>query len=214
MNSYQTDLSKTDSYIFDVDGTIWDSTAAVAKSWRAVCQREGVPFDHITPPRLKQEFGKLLRDIGLSLFPSLSKEEADRITRLCCEEENHYLLDHGPEPYPGIRELFQRLSQSHPLFIVSNCQAGYIEVMLKSTGLGIYVTDHLCPGDTGEVKAANIRRIVDRHGLHTPVYIGDTLGDYKAAKGAGLPFIFASYGFGQVPNPDGVIKEPLDLLPS
>ena len=33
-------------------------------------------------------------------------------------------------------------------------------------------------------------------------YVGDTPGDQKAAAQAGIPFIFASYGFGQVAEKD------------
>ena len=33
-------------------------------------------------------------------------------------------------------------------------------------------------------------------------YVGDTAGDQKAAKWAGIPFIYASYGFGQVDEGD------------
>ena len=35
-------------------------------------------------------------------------------------------------------------------------------------------------------------------GLQAPVYVGDTPGDLTASQGAGVPFIFATYGFGQL----------------
>ena len=37
-----------------------------------------------------------------------------------------------------------------------------------------------------------------RNGIKEAVYVGDTMGDYKAAMLAGVPFIFASYGYGDV----------------
>ena len=201
-----------DALIFDVDGTLWDSTEKVAVAWRQVCEREGVPSDMITPDRLKKEFGKTLENIGYSLFPFLPKEEAVRVTALACDLENESLLADPPALYPGVKKAFETLSQSLPLFIVSNCQAGYIEVLLETTGLTPYVKDHLCPGDTGEAKAANIRRITEQYHLKSAVYIGDTMGDYLDTKEAGLPFLFASYGFGNVPEPDGIIEKPEDLL--
>ncbi|MGX8704387.1 MAG: HAD hydrolase-like protein, partial [bacterium] len=103
-------------------------------------------------------------------------------------------------------------SKEIPIFIVSNCQAGYIEAMLEATGLGAFVTDHLCPGDTGKAKAANICQIIDKYSLTDAVYVGDTAGDAKAAAAAGIPFIFAAYGFGEVTAPAGSISAPLDLL--
>ena len=200
------------AFIFDVDGTLWDSTDKVAISWQMACRERGIPCDHITGDRLKREFGKLLPDIGYSIFPDLSKEEALRLTEICCDVENEYLLTNGPAPYAGVPELFAELSKKMPLFIVSNCQAGYIEAFLASTGLGSFVTDHLCPGDTGNAKADNIKEIIRRHHLTDVAYVGDTAGDAASAKEAGIPFIFAAYGFGSVANAAATIGSPLDLL--
>lgn len=83
------------------------------------------------------------------------------------------------------------------VFIVSNCQSGYIELFLKKTGLAPYVTDTECFGDTGMKKAENIRLVVARNGLQQPVYVGDTKGDEEAAHEAGVPFVHAAYGFGR-----------------
>jgi len=47
--------------------------------------------------------------------------------------------------------------------------------------------------------------------LSDPVYIGDTIGDFNACQKAGVPFIFAEYGFGQVDKPDYRITRPFDL---
>lgn len=201
------------SVIFDVDGTIWDSTALVAVSWTKTCHDAGYDFDFITEERLKQEFGKVLEDIGRSMFKDLPEETAMDLLRKCCDDENEYLRKNGPEVYPGIRPLFQELKKRDiPVVIVSNCQGGYIEAMLDKTGLGPYVRGHLCPGDTGLAKAENIAIATKQFSLPDPAYVGDTLGDYTATKKAGLPFLFASYGFGDVPTPDGLIKTPLDIL--
>lgn len=49
-------------------------------------------------------------------------------------------------------------------------------------------------------KAENIMKIREDNNLSDPVYIGDTIGDFNACRKAGVPFIFAEYGFGQVDN--------------
>jgi phosphoglycolate phosphatase len=41
---------------------------------------------------------------------------------------------------------------------------------------------------------------MEQHGIENAVYIGDTQGDYEAAVKAGLPFVWATFGFGV---PDG-----------
>ncbi|MEE3420611.1 MAG: HAD family hydrolase [Lachnospiraceae bacterium] len=201
------------SIIFDVDGTIWDSVEAVAVAWTNSCKKAGYDYDFITPERLRGEFGKLMEEIGRSLFTDLPEDEAIALLRKCCQEENEYLVEHGPDAYPEIPDLFQEMKKrGYPVVIVSNCQAGYIEALLARTGLYPYVMGHLCPGDTGLAKAENIKLAVEKYHLEDPAYLGDTMGDYTATKKAGLPFLFASYGFGDVPNPDGVVSHPLEVL--
>ena len=170
-----------DSIIFDVDGTLWDSTEICAKAWTDVIHRETSLSLTINASTLKGLFGRLLPDIASVLFADLEKT-------------------------------LQQLKENYRLFIVSNCQAGYIEVFLETSGLGSYFEGHLCPGDTGNAKADNICKIIQEYHLKAPVYVGDTLGDFNATKTAGIPFVFASYGFGQVPSPDYTIHCPGDLL--
>jgi phosphoglycolate phosphatase len=95
---------------------------------------------------------------------------------------------------------------------VSNCQSGYIEVFFKISGMEHYFSGHQCYGTKNLPKADNIKDIINDHNLQAPVYIGDTMGDYNAATKAGVPFVFAAYGFGEV-NEDQVatIKEFSEL---
>ena len=50
-----------------------------------------------------------------------------------------------------------------------------------------------------------------RNGLQAPIYVGDTAGDQQAARQAGVPFVFAQYGFGQAHQPDHTIGSMADL---
>ncbi len=43
--------------------------------------------------------------------------------------------------------------------------------------------------------------MVERNGFKKPVYVGDTVMDEEACDAAGVPFIFASYGFGEAKHP-------------
>ena len=201
-----------DSIIFDVDGTLWNSTEIVAEAWTRYLQETEHIDMLITSEKLMSLFGQLLPDIAKKLFPELSEAEQLRIIDGCCEEEHRALLKTSAPLYEDLEKMLSALSQKYPLFIVSNCQAGYIEVFLEATGFQSYFKDHLCPGDSGEAKAENIMTIAKRNHLSSPVYVGDTLGDYNACQKAGVPFIFASYGFGEVSTPDYTIEKPMDLL--
>ncbi|MEK3699049.1 hypothetical protein NYE33_18925 [Paenibacillus sp. FSL R10-2199] len=46
---------------------------------------------------------------------------------------------------------------------------------------------------------------MERNHLSSPVYVGDTEGDRRAAEITGIPFVYASYGFGEVSSYDYVI---------
>ncbi len=202
-----------DSIIFDVDGTLWDSTDVVARAWTQYLREKEHMEIEITSQKLMTLFGQLLPDIAKALFPDLSEEEQLRVIDACCQAEHEALLKECAPLYEDLEQTLQKLSAEYPLFIVSNCQAGYIEVFLQATGFSKYFKGHLCPGDTGMAKAENITRIVDDYHLNSPVYVGDTMGDYEACRKAGVPFIFASYGFGNVPEPYAVIQKPMDLIP-
>ena len=116
-------------------------------------------------------------------------------------EENAYVAAHGGVLYPGVEQTLAALSARWPLFLVSNCQDGYIEAFFRAHGLGRYFTDYENPGRTGLPKADNIALVAERNGLRRPLYIGDTQGDYDAASKAGVPFLHAAYGFGRIDRP-------------
>lgn len=200
-----------DSIIFDVDGTIWDSTQSVADSWNiAIKKHSGLDLT-LDPVSLSRVFGKTMTEIADAVFPDLDPAERVKLLDFCFEEENRYLETHPGIVYEGVAETIRELAGRYPLFIVSNCQCGYIEVMLKTTGLAPYIKDHLCFGETQTPKGDTIRTLVARNGLKTPVYVGDTRGDADACKAAGVPFIFAEYGFGDVPDARMRIRTFSDL---
>ena len=189
-----------DSIIFDVDGTLWDSTKSVAESWNKAIREHSSLNLTLEPVSLSRVFGKTMTEIADALFPDLSVKERMELLDVCFDEENRYLEDHPGILYPDVVRTIKELSLSCPLYIVSNCQCGYIEVMLRTTGLGPYIRDHLCFGETQVPKCETIRMLIERNNLQSPVYVGDTQGDADSCKTAGIPFIFAEYGFGDVPD--------------
>lgn len=203
-----------DSIIFDLDGTIWDSTEKVAMAFNEVLKNKYPEVtDEVTSKKLKGLFGQLLDDIGIKLFKSVTPDKAIKVIHDCCDYECDYLAEHGNDLYQGIEQTIQELYKRYKLFIVSNCQEGYIQCLFKAhPQLEKYFTDFEYPGRSGRDKADNIKMVVERNNLKAPVYVGDTAGDANAAKEAGLPFIHARYGFGQVDEYEAVIDSPMDLI--
>ena len=57
-------------------------------------------------------------------------------------------------------------------------------------------------GTNSMPKHHNMRLLIGKHQLQSPVYIGDTKGDAEETRMAGIPFIFVSYGFGKTDDYD------------
>lgn len=182
--------------LFDLDGTLWDSSENVVKSWNEVLAR--YDLRRITRTDMQSYMGKTLEKIGELMLPELDVSERSCIMKECCDNENNFLGRHGGTLFPDLENVLAELSQKYELFIVSNCQSGYIETFLQYHKLERYFTDYECPGGTGREKGENIRIVIDRNNLEKAVYIGDTQGDYESAVFAGIPFIHAAYGFGNV----------------
>ncbi|MDD5899872.1 MAG: HAD family hydrolase [Lachnospiraceae bacterium] len=206
---------KRTGIIFDMDGTLWDSAEEVARSWTRVVNSEYDTERIITTEEIQGVMGKTMDKIAEFLFPEL--EEPARLTLLehCCRDENEYLRVHGGRLYPDLEETLAELKKEYELYIVSNCQSGYIEAFLEHYGFGKFFSDIECFGNNGLQKSDNIRRLAERNGLTKAVYVGDTQGDYDATVAAGLPFIYAAYGFGTVVQKTPVIccvKELISVM--
>lgn len=186
--------------IFDLDGTLWDSAQAVVDSWNVVI--DSLPDFHkrITVEDMESLMGKTMDDIAFTYFDSVSRKRALEILQACMDYENEYLEKVGGILYPHLEEVLEDLSKDYFLAIVSNCQCGYIEAFLKYHKLEKYFDDKECFGNTKQEKDANIRIVTERNQLEKAVYVGDVLGDYFSTTKAGFPFIWAAYGFGDVPQ--------------
>lgn len=95
-----------------------------------------------------------------------------------------------------MRETLPDLARRFRLFIVSNCQQGYIEILLDKGNLHPWIRDYDCFGNTQTCKGETIRTLMHRNHIVRACYVGDTQGDLEAARMAGLPFIWAAYGLG------------------
>lgn len=188
---------KTDGIIFDVDGTLWDATERIAEAYTVILKQEKIENKVITAEMLGSVMGLLNEDIAATLFPELAYEKRMRLIEACCEFECTYLRKHGGKLFPHVEDILKKLSAEYPLYIVSNCQDGYIEAMFAVHGLQKYFKDYECSGRTGMPKFENLKSIVKRNHLQQPVYIGDTKTDQTSCQKAGIPFVYASFGFGE-----------------
>ena len=191
--------------IFDLDGTLWDATIPVGEAWQEVGRKWGNPSFVFTADDAKSLMGLTMTDIAKRLCPvGLDPKDIPAFSRDCFDYEVLYLTKHPGQLFPKeLETLFALKEQGYPLYIVSNCQKGYIETFLPLVPAGLFL-DYMCFGDTGLSKDGTIRELMKRNGIESAIYVGDTAGDEKATRDAGLPFVFASYGFGQAKDPDAI----------
>lgn len=189
-----------DGILFDLDGTLWDACPQLTVSWNRALELHRVPRAPLTVQEVRDCMGLLLHDIAVKLLPMLPREEQDAVINDCVRMELEYLAEHGGSLFPREEETLAALAAQCPLFVVSNCEDGYIEAFYQGTGMGRYFTDCESAGRTGLPKSENIKLVARRNGLKNPIYIGDTALDYSSAREAGVPFLHAAYGFGQVPG--------------
>ncbi len=186
-----------DSLIFDLDGTLWDTCSACAVSWNNVAQLHGISFRGITENDVRSVAGKSHEACVREVFQGLPEEQIAILVRETQTEDNRVIAQLGGSLYFGVAEGLKELSSTYPLFIVSNCQRGYIELFLESTQLARVFRDFECWGNTGQSKADNLRNVIRRNNLQAPAFVGDTEGDEQAALACDVPFIYAAYGYGK-----------------
>lgn len=202
---------KYDSIGFDLDGTLWDGVVPVTKAWQSAAKELG--FHTVTQDDIRGIMGLNREDLMNKLFFELTQKDKDflfeRATQLTIPE----VREHGGRLFDNEVETLKRLSESYKLYIVSNCQLGYIEAFFDYyKEISKLFSDSENAAKTSLSKGENIKLVIKRNGFTSSVYIGDTYGDYSSAQAAGVDFVFAEYGFGNVVDTKHKISSFKDIL--
>ena len=202
--------------IFDLDGTLWDSSDEVVIAWNEVLSRATDGKLQIDKEFMQSIMGKNMEEIKNSIFADYPIENIDKIFDDCLANEQIYLHKNGAKIYPQLEDTLSKLAEKYELSIISNCQCGYIEAFLEYyNNIEKFFSDRECFGNTLKEKDENIKSVIMRNNYKKAFYVGDTLGDYNSAVKAGAVFIHADYGFGEVPQAKyriSALSELPDLL--
>ncbi len=187
--------------IFDLDGTLWDTSDIVVDIWNSVLS-EKCPRLKMTKEIMASLMGKNKAEFIDDFFVGVEKSEAETLIAEIFSHEQKYLREHGANMYDGVIDTLKILKEKYNLAIVSNCQSGYLDAFLTHYDLKNVLTDYECAGSSPLSKGENIRLVIKRNGFEKAIFVGDTKSDENAAKEAQVPFVYAGYGFGEVDSFD------------
>ena len=192
-------MTKPDSLIFDMDGTLWDNVDSYTIAWNKGLEIKGYR-SRVTRYELLGLMGKEAHVMLNTILPNASATEQGELFDEVIRQYQLLVPHMKPHIYEGVYEGLEKLSEKYPLFLLSNCEEGGLVNFMKHTGTTHLFTDYMEHGQNLKPKSFNMKLLKERNNLQHPVYIGDTDSDSKASADAGIPFIFMSYGFGRTDN--------------
>jgi phosphoglycolate phosphatase len=188
-------MSKPDSIIFDLDGTLWDAVETYAMGFNAYFKDHGIE-KYFTKQDLQGFMGLEQHAYLQAVLPEFAIHEQNAIYEKVIEYQYTMVKLHGGTLYTGVAEGIPLLAETYRLFIVSNCPADMIYHFLRWSKLEKYFTHTISHGQNHKSKYENIQDLRTFFALRNPIYVGDTYSDYVQSKKAFVPFVFMQYGFG------------------
>ena len=183
--------------LFDLDGTLWNALDTITEAWNKAMKEHNLKYS-FSLETMKSFMGLTPKETAPLAFKDVDLNKGLEYFVLCLNEEIKYLRVHPGKLYEDEEEVLKELSKRYPLFIVSNSDKGYIEDYLNAYDFNKYFKDHVCAGDTDLEKWQNILYIKNKYQLEEIIYVGDTKKDLNESIKAGVKFINASYGFGEI----------------
>ncbi len=183
-------------FIFDLDGTLIDSTSVFIPTIYATFSH----FPNIKKPSedmIRDAFGLTDEDFWKKLMPGSTMEERNSAYEL----RDIYIGKHMqnvnlllPEAYRVLSGLYE---QGHTLTTASNCGTAYLNSVLDSQSIRRFFTMPLClEMVNGQEKADILRRHLEHFSKENMFMVGDRSSDIEAAHAVGIPAIGCRFGFG------------------
>jgi phosphoglycolate phosphatase len=217
-------MSDAGLVVFDLDGTLVDSSVDIANAVNALILELGG-----TPLPLDSIVGMVGDGAAVLVRRALKAAGLDRekprpsggiLERFLAHYDPH-LLDHTV-PYPGMVDTLNWIAGRLPMAVLTNKPARAAELMLAGLGLRSHFRD-VIGGDTAfgrKPDPAGLTHLASAAGVAPArvLMVGDSPVDLATARNAGTQICLARYGFGYRFGPDDFrgdelfIDSPADLM--
>ena len=180
--------------LFDFDGTLADSFAAITASTNHVRQSFGLP--ELTETEVRGYVGHGLENLMEELCPGFDPAEAVRRYR----EHHPTVMVTGTRLFPGVADTLTALqTRGIKMAVCSNKAVAFTRSLVQSLGLGELMPVVLGPEDAGGKPKPDPTMLLaacERLGVSVSdaVYVGDMSVDVLAGKAAGIPVWLVNVG--------------------
>lgn len=203
------------SLIFDLDGTLIDTSAVFVPAIRNTLQVFS-SRDQPTEDEIRKTFGLTDAEFWDVLLPGSSDGERAAASAM----RNDYMQAHLDQAHmllPHAKDVLRQLkANGHTLTIASNCGVTYLKSVLESQGIQDFFTNPLCiESVNGRVKADILSAHFERMSKQGAYMIGGRASDVEAAHAHGIPAIGCCLGFGndeELTHADYTIHSLLELI--
>jgi len=218
MGNAASDLSRINTIIFDMDGTLIDTNELIYDSWRYTV--ETLTGRSVTDEVIRGTLGEILLDSMKRLMPEIDPEKALDVYRTYQRE---IFLDRI-ELYDGVETVLRKLHEAgYKMAILTSRLTSSTGRALAHFKIESYFEAVLTASDTEFFKPAPepVYQILDMVGSkpEEALLIGDTVHDIEAGLAAGVFTVLVGWSValppeqrGGVSKPDAVIEKMPDLL--
>lgn len=207
--------------IFDLDGTLMNTSPGIFESANKTRERMGLPIEEDLSV-LSRFIGPPIKDCFRVTYNMTDEKQIEEAVTIFREFYTTQGMYHAI-PFDGMKDTLKALQDQGYLLAVGTMKHGSTaKAMMTHFGFDPYFAEVAGSDEHGTLtKGLIVQALCEQFGVlpSQAVLVGDTMHDSLGAEYAQVDFIAAQYGFG---FPDGVtvgkgidavITKPLDLLP-
>lgn len=180
------------AFIWDLDGTLFDSYPIIVAAVCQATQEHGIPTDKETI--LREVTASSVTDVVRRIAKEHGCDEAALFAR-CCQLQTS--RDDEVRLNPHAAEVLRRLQEQGAKHFVYTHKGPTAQAVLNRLGIGHYFTEVINAGDGFARKPhpEGVNYLVRRHGLEKNqcYYVGDRKIDMECAANAGIQSILYLY---------------------